>query len=280
MPCIYKIQNKQNGKIYIGQTRVSLEWRLNSNWRGHFKEAFETKNGKPLYCALRKYGKEGFTYEVIEERSLDSFKDKNEMLSWLDKQEQYWIAYYDSFNENKGYNMTKGGSGPRGLRALKGIKRSKEFCRAVSEGTLNAMQREDVKEHHKNGLDKARAAGKLSHNKGRTYVTKGDTLRFVFPEEAKRLVEEEGFEYGNKVCGKTIKRKYETDLSYRQKVSEGTKRGMQKSESRQKYLEAISEKRRWITNGIINKRIKESQIDEYIAKGWLLGCQCNRRKEA
>ena len=46
MGLIYKIQNKQNCKIYIGQTKRSLEWRLNNPFCGHFVHAFEKHTNK------------------------------------------------------------------------------------------------------------------------------------------------------------------------------------------------------------------------------------------
>lgn len=47
--------------------------------------------------AIRKYGKDNFTIELIEEVKVDK----------LDEREVYWISFYDSYN--KGYNCTLGG---------------------------------------------------------------------------------------------------------------------------------------------------------------------------
>ena len=52
-----------------------------------------------LYQAMRKYGIENFSFEVIEECLPEE----------LNEREIYWIDYYDSFNKEKGYNMTPGG---------------------------------------------------------------------------------------------------------------------------------------------------------------------------
>jgi hypothetical protein len=51
--------------------------------------------------AIRKYGKEHFKIEIIE----DNILKKN-----LDEREIYWIAYYKSNNSEFGYNLTKGGN--------------------------------------------------------------------------------------------------------------------------------------------------------------------------
>lgn len=91
---IYKIQNLINGKIYIGQS-VHIKARFNQ----HKNEA-KNGNTRPLYNAIRKYGVENFSFEVIEECS----KEK------LNEREIYWIKKYDSFHN--GYNLTPGGSEP------------------------------------------------------------------------------------------------------------------------------------------------------------------------
>lgn len=91
---IYKIQNLINGKIYIGQS-VHIKTRFNQ----HKNEA-KNGNTRPLYNAIRKYGVENFSFEVIEECS----KEK------LNEREIYWIKKYDSFHN--GYNLTPGGNEP------------------------------------------------------------------------------------------------------------------------------------------------------------------------
>ena len=87
---IYKVTNKINGKVYIGQ---SVD--IGRRWRQHMT----AKDDIYFHKAIQKYGIENFEWEVIE-------KCKK---SELDERESYWIEYYDSFN--KGYNCTKGGDG-------------------------------------------------------------------------------------------------------------------------------------------------------------------------
>lgn len=59
---IYKVTNKVNGNFYIGQTKM----RLGSRWSKHKQDA---RNGKGwvLAAAIRKYGCEAFSVEVLEE---------------------------------------------------------------------------------------------------------------------------------------------------------------------------------------------------------------------
>ena len=88
---IYKITNKINGKVYIGQTVRSLRDR----WYGHCNAPTNTA----IHHAIVKYRKENFTIEQI-----DSAKTREE----LDQKEIYWIQFYDCLAPN-GYNVTKGG---------------------------------------------------------------------------------------------------------------------------------------------------------------------------
>ena len=92
---IYKITNKVNGKVYIGQTRFTIEHRFNQHKRNF---NIEHRN-QPLYKAFAKYGIENFEVEEVENVEIEK----------LDEREKYWIAYYNSFN--KGYNATLRGKG-------------------------------------------------------------------------------------------------------------------------------------------------------------------------
>lgn len=92
---IYKYVNLINGKIYIGQTRTILERRDNKHCNSHDDNMY-------FHKALKKYGRNNFSLEVVEE---------NIPIEQLDEREQYWIEYFDSYyKHNKGYNLTKGGA--------------------------------------------------------------------------------------------------------------------------------------------------------------------------
>lgn len=98
MGFIYKVTNKTNGKVYIGQTKRTLEVR----WHEHQYYASVCERlpyYSTLYSAIRKYGVEAFTIEAIEE--CDN--------SLLNEREIYWIKEYDSVK--RGYNLEYGGYG-------------------------------------------------------------------------------------------------------------------------------------------------------------------------
>ena len=95
---IYKITNTTNDKCYIGQSRD-----IEARWTKHL--SIYKHNSTPeceLYRAFKKYGIKQFTFEVIEECSIEE----------LNEREIYWIAHYDSFYN--GYNMTLGGEACNG----------------------------------------------------------------------------------------------------------------------------------------------------------------------
>ena len=100
MTGIYKITNIKNNKSYIGQS-IDIERR----WRSHRTEPFNENSSQYntiFYKAIRKYGIDNFTFEVLEECPAEQ----------LDEKEKYWIEYYSTYSSqvnSKGYNMTSGG---------------------------------------------------------------------------------------------------------------------------------------------------------------------------
>lgn len=89
---IYKIINKINGDFYIGKTIYDSQ----SRFRRHRNTA-NTGSSYWLHNAMRKYGYENFSVEVIEE------VDNEELLN---EREIFWIEKL-----NPKYNNHKGGTG-------------------------------------------------------------------------------------------------------------------------------------------------------------------------
>lgn len=88
---IYKITNKLNGMIYIGES-VRIERRfMEHNMKSH--------NSQLIDQAINKYGINNFTYEIIEECPIEQ----------LIEREHYWIKYYDCISP-KGYNKAQNSS--------------------------------------------------------------------------------------------------------------------------------------------------------------------------
>lgn len=93
----------ENGKSYIGQTKVSLNKRKNQH-KGRAKKLKEENNTKyAFYNAINKYGFETINWETLEK--VDTDEELNE-------REIYWIKYYHTYINDKksnGYNSTRGG---------------------------------------------------------------------------------------------------------------------------------------------------------------------------
>lgn len=88
---IYKITNLLNGKIYIGQSIHP-----NRRWIEHKQCAMNGIDDYPIHLAIRKYGKDNFSFEVLEE------------VENYDEEEQRLIKEYNSLVPN-GYNICLGG---------------------------------------------------------------------------------------------------------------------------------------------------------------------------
>lgn len=104
---IYKI-NFPNGKSYIGLS-TNIKRRMNEH-NNHANLPDNSKDKHAVHFAIQKYGKitEFELLEKIPENDIDLLKER----------EQYWIAYYDTFNKEKGYNLTEGGDGILTLQKL------------------------------------------------------------------------------------------------------------------------------------------------------------------
>lgn len=91
---LYRIINKINGKIYIGQT-VQPDKR----WYQHKSMATQEHPVMAISCAIKKYGNEAFEFEIIA--SCKTWDDTNEIETLL-------VSQYNSLVPN-GYNVSLGG---------------------------------------------------------------------------------------------------------------------------------------------------------------------------
>ena len=111
---IYKITNKVNGKVYIGQTirKDGFNGRYRGRGEGiervwntykNYLNGDKTRRGfnPHLVSAIRKYGFDAF---IVEEEFDVAYSQEE-----LNEKEMYWIEYYNSANYDKGYNISLGG---------------------------------------------------------------------------------------------------------------------------------------------------------------------------
>lgn len=96
--CIYLLRCLDNNKTYVGQT-TNLKRRLYY----HFNKNTIKFNNSPLYPDIVKYGREGFTVDILHEVSADSLEELKRVLLGLEKKA---IVEYNSIED--GYNLELG----------------------------------------------------------------------------------------------------------------------------------------------------------------------------
>jgi len=185
---IYKIQNKINGKIYIGQTKNDVSQRV----AGHIKG--DSYVGR----ALRKYGLESFDISVIDHA------DTKEV---LDEKEKYWIKALDCQSPS-GYNLVGGGGG----------------CLTPSEETLKKMSNSQKGNKHLLGyhhLEESKAQtskklkGRVSPMKGKPHPSKGTKM----DEEKKKNLRHPKSEQGRRNMKAAAKESYAEGRSHFSKIN-------------------------------------------------------------
>lgn len=96
MAYIYCIKNNINGKCYVGKTLKSP----NERFSEHLYDAYKpTEENRPLYRAIKKYGKNNFSLQTLEECT-------DELAS---EREIWYIKKLKTYAH--GYNATIGGDG-------------------------------------------------------------------------------------------------------------------------------------------------------------------------
>lgn len=125
--CIYKIENLDNHKLYIGQTQD-----YNSRKNSHLSSLRRGKSAnKYLQSSFNKHGEDRFQFSIVEQCPVDK----------LDERERYWIQQLHSYEH--GYNMDFGGGGIRGYHFTDEQKekiRNANKGRIVSEETKRRMR--------------------------------------------------------------------------------------------------------------------------------------------
>lgn len=94
---IYIIKNNINNKVYVGQSNNVF-----FRWNEHYRSSLLNKkvDNNILHKAIRKYGIENFTFQVLE--LCDN--------SLLDEKEKYYIKLYNA-DAHENYNIYPGGKG-------------------------------------------------------------------------------------------------------------------------------------------------------------------------
>lgn len=138
---VYIHTNKMNGMKYVGITSQKPETRWLSGY-GYYKQPH-------FFRAIKKYGWDGFTHEIIA--SGLSFEEAGKLEAEL-------IQKYDTRNNKKGYNKSSGGeAGAAGVEksetqrkcasnVMRTLWKNPEFKEANRRRLLEMNKREDIRE--------------------------------------------------------------------------------------------------------------------------------------
>lgn len=193
---IYKVLNKINGKVYIGQTTQNLKTR----WSQH---KYNSKNGNcKINRAIRKYGIENFEIQEI---------DNGNCIEELNKKEEFYIKKYDSVNY--GYNIRSGG---------KNSIRSQETKNKISQSRIGKYKGKDSPWYGKKHTEKSKR--KMSKSKKITLLGNKNKLGKTHTEEFKNKCKDrmKGNSYSKKRAVKCLN----NNIVYESVVKASTELGL------------------------------------------------------
>lgn len=189
--CIYKLLNKFNNKVYIGQTIRTLNERINEH-RRDFR--INKSTNQYLLNAFNKYGWDNFEFTII---------DTAKTIEELNEKEVFYIDQYKSNNRAFGYNIESGG---------KNSIPSAETLLKMSIAHSGTIQNKNWVENriHKAGSEDAKKYGKSKTEEEKAYLSKNSPkfwLNKSCDEETKRKISETKLKQGFSLLQKEINNK-------------------------------------------------------------------------
>ena len=224
---IYKIENKINGKIYIGQS-TNINKRL-TNHKSLLRGNKHYNNH--LQSAFNKYGEDNFIFEIIDICGIDE----------LDALERLYINKYECKHNEWGYNLEDGGHENKQLSEETKRKISKNHADFSGENNPNYGKKhsDETKAKIKNSL-----TGKKLSDETKAKISKR--------HKGKKLSEEHKEKISNSHKGKKHSEETRKKLSeYKKgkKLSKETRIKMAKSRTGKKHSEETKNKIRDANKG-------------------------------
>jgi len=205
---IYVFTNLSNGMKYVGQSINPKE-----RYKQHLKDS--KKDNLLFHNAIKKYGIEGFKFEVIEE---------NILLSDIDNREKFWIKEFNSKKPN-GYNLTDGGEATFGYHHNAESKLKMSNAR---KGKFTHYQTEETRKKISEG------------NKGRIQTDKAK-LSFLAKMTGRKLSDEHKRKISDALKGRVFSEEHNKKISI-------TRENMSQEQKNKMYRQSVETKKK---NGFI-----------------------------
>ena len=158
---IYKITNTINNKSYIGQS-INIHTRYNH----HFSESNNSRLHMAIAKAVRKYGKEYFSFDILENCDREH----------LDERERYYVELYNTVAPS-GYNLRSGGN-------IKGCTFSEEAKANMSKARTGMKLSDSAR------ANIAKASGRRKHTDETKEKLRQLNIGRKFSDETKKLQSE------------------------------------------------------------------------------------------
>jgi group I intron endonuclease len=176
---VYLITNKLNGKKYVGKTLRTVDYR----WAQHKTTAFNGNSMFPIHAAIRKYGTDAFSVEVLESGLPEPQLSKREM-ELIDEHRSH-IKF------QMGYNKAAAGE----LHPMFGRNHSDETKQAWSETRVGEGNSFFGKNHTEQALSKmrgprpsARRPKSVEHRRAISEATMGRTVPLSARQAMAKLI--------------------------------------------------------------------------------------------
>ena len=131
---VYCHTNKINGKKYVGITSRSVKSRWRKNGKGYSDKRYFGK-------AIRKYGWDNFTHEIIAENLTESEAKSLEVL---------YIGMWNTKDRKYGYNLTDGGDGTLGVKISDKERERRRLAMIGNQNTKGYVPSEETREKLRN----------------------------------------------------------------------------------------------------------------------------------
>lgn len=257
---IYKIENKQNHRVYIGQSKDILK-----RWNRHKRELILHKHiNSMLQRASDKYGLDVFSFEILEQCEESDLNEK----------EKKWLDFYGGLESDKTYNLKDAGDYQ---------KLSKESIKKVSDGNKGKKrtpeQRKRYSECRKEIIFTEEWCDNISKSKKGNQYTKGykkiekdGKTKTVKPSELESYLEQ-GWKPSHKMFSSNYERVvWNKGTKGICKANSGTfKKGNKLSKATKEKMRIARQNTIWVNNGIINKRIHQNELEQYTKDGYQRG---------